>query len=366
MNRFDMLRLSIPNEIVQFDSTKFKCTEVDGQTISWKYEQKQPFYYSVYIDENIRTTYLEFSGKALLNSYPELIDMSNFSCCIENINAYNVIYMPPMEVLRTAMVLRCDVSCDISTGCTISDIYSNLQLANNKTYSVTTSAHTRFTIENTAVTTRCKERLLVYDKHEEMKKRKNSSFLQAIPNAEEIKEYYKDKIRLELNIKSTDRLQHFFHTSDFRLTTILNSEADPIGAFLNNAIAKEKGTDILKKYSYRLRDAERLLMLCLCNYDMTTIEKTIREIVGPKRSIKNIMKPYRALYASIASDLTESVTTHLKDVQENLMKALSRVVTDTTSTTLTELYHKCNTPPSKDDTQNIHDLFHVSHIEMTI
>lgn len=359
-----MFRLSIPIEILWFDSSKFKNTDDDGKTISWKYEQKLPFYYSVFIDACKNTTYIEFSGKSLLERYPELIDASNFSYCIENINAQNVVYMHPKEVMEKAIVIKSDVTCDIVTNYTISDLYSNLQLNNNKAYTITTTAANRFTIENTAVTARCRERLLVYDKQYEMCKGENKSFLSTVSNANDILNYYKNKIRLELNIKSTDRVRHFFETADCRLKTILNSGKDPIKKFLYRAVAVESAAGMIKKYSYKLRDAERLLLLCLCGFDMTTLEKTIRNIVGSNRSIKNIMEPYRALYSAIACNLSEGDTSNFDEVQNNLIAALSRLGTDTSSTTLIELYQNHKLLTEKKSTINNDGLFSISHVVM--
>ena len=83
---FDRFKLSLPISSVQIlkpDEFSIQLSK-PGVESSMKYEQKQPFYYQIFVNFNKNTVCVEFSGKALLEEYPNLINVSNISSCFTN------------------------------------------------------------------------------------------------------------------------------------------------------------------------------------------------------------------------------------------------------------------------------------------
>ncbi len=77
--KFDRFRLAIPSsavEILNPDAFSHSVSK-DGVATHHRFEQKAPFYYQILIDCLKNTTYLEFSGKSLMENYTSLIQASN-------------------------------------------------------------------------------------------------------------------------------------------------------------------------------------------------------------------------------------------------------------------------------------------------
>lgn len=294
---FDRLRLSIPPDCLSIINESAFTTTVsgEGELLRKRYEQTSPFYYSIYIDQRTMTTELEFSGKALLDDYPSLINEANITNCFENINSYGICYINSEQVLQTAIVKQCDVTFDVTSAYTIQDLYNNINLSSSKKWCIRDICTNRFTIESTNTTKRLKSRFLVYDKGEEMTRKSNVAFLNAVNNPEEQLKYYKNKTRFELNLNSKDRISHFFTSTDTRLKTLLQTTIDPIEDFLDEALGYEDALQQAAKLSGSLRNLEHLLLLAVCDYDLKKVELLIRDMYGTTRSIKRCKEPYAQL-----------------------------------------------------------------------
>lgn len=298
---FDRLRLELPIECVRIlcPDAFSKTISRDGELSNMKYEQKSPFYYQILVKPGNCKAYVEFSGKALLENYPSLISATNFNECIHNINKFEIVEMNPADVMSYAKVGQCDVTVDLYYGDSFSSLYNSLTISNSRNYVIAMRTGNRFTIQNTVATNRKRERMIIYDKAEEMARPDNRLFLNFVKNPDEQRLYFCDKIRLELNLNSYDRIRKYFCIKDLSLYRILYAPTDPIGNFLRMAFQSEDPVDVLKRHTPKLRSLEHLLLICLCDFDQTKIEKVIRDTTGTKNSITTTMKPFKELLAAI-------------------------------------------------------------------
>ena len=321
---FDRLRLSVPTECVTvIDESVFHTTiSGNGAPIRAKYEQKSPFYYSIVMDFNKKSTDIEFSGKALLDDYPTLINHTSIITCFDNINRCGVCYIDSQHIADCAYVKQCDVTCDVSSPFTIRDLYNNINLTSSKGWCIRDITSNRFTIESTNTTKRFKSRFIIYNKEEDMNRITNQSFLASVTNRDDQIEYFRGKVRYELNINSVNRIRHYFNVSDTRLTTLLNSTSDPIAKFLTEAVKDNNGLQKAVELSPTIRDLEHLLLLAICDYNLNKVELLIRDMYGTSRSITRCKEPYINLLVRLKDIIPEpknnkvcsDISSHLKQM----------------------------------------------------
>lgn len=362
--KFDRFRLSLPSDFVEIlKADEFTHVLKYGEVTHLKYEQKTPFYYQIMIDTTKNRTYLEFSGKCLLENYPDLISTSNISECFANINHYEICHIDPTVAVEYATVCQCDVTADISYSGSMRELHNNLMIRNNRSYAVTVLTSNRFSIQNTLSTNRKRERMIVYDKAEEINTKSNQSFLQAISNREDQLEYFSDKIRLELNLNSVDRMRKYLGISELSLHSVLNSKADPIEGFLMNALNCEDTLLLLKHKTPKLRSLEHLLLMCLCDFNLSQLERVVRDTIDKNYSITNTMAPYKALYEKVRWNTAQPETeVYFIELRNRIKWAVTKFLdTDCSyvNKSLTHLYSaqkRCNCDANVDSETSIFDI----------
>lgn len=343
---FDRLRFELPKECVRIVSPDAFSQTIsrDGELTAMKYEQKIPFYYQILVNPAKEKVYVEFSGKALLEDYPSLISFSNFNDCIQNINQFEIVEMQPDTVMKYAKVCQCDVTVDVAYSGTVKDLYNSLIIANSRNYVVSMKTGNRFALQNTVATHRKRERLIVYDKAEEMERADNRPFLNYVKNAEEQKTYFSDKIRLELNLNSLDRIYKYLGISDKSLYHVLYAPADPIENFIRIALASQEDTlDILKHRTPKLRNLEHLLLICLCDFDQSKIEKIVRDTTGSRNSITATMRPFKDLLLAINRNEADPLSqVDFYQIQSTIKRMVDTYLANTDNpqeNTLLNVYH---------------------------
>ncbi|MDE5608038.1 MAG: hypothetical protein K2I64_03795 [Muribaculaceae bacterium] len=323
---FDRLRICVPNECVTiYDESVFTTTiSGGGKPIRAKFEQTFPFYYSIVINHAKKFTDIEFSGKALLEDYPALINHTNITTCFSNISRCGVCFIDSTKAVNTAYVKQCDVTCDIASSFSIKDLYKSITLSSSMRWCLRDVTSNRFTVESTNTTKRCKSRCIVYDKEKDMARRPNQNFLAAVANPDEQIEHFRGKIRYELNLNSINRIQHYFNITETRLSTLLYSNTDPIVKFLGEAVKDDDRLKRAVELSPTIRDLEHLLLLAICDYNLNKVELLIRDMYGTSRSITRCKEPYINLLVRLKDIIPEPMNNKVcSDISSHLKHMLS-------------------------------------------
>ena len=239
---------------------------------------------------------LEFTGKILFENYPDLICSETIVQCLQNINRLGICKLEIDAILQDSEVVKCDVTkdieCDFKTLTnTIRQNITNYSKWNVKGYG------NGFVIENVVATPRYKKRLAIYDKGNELRKATNINFINSFDNSNEDINYYKDKIRFELNINTKQQIRQLLNIPNNNLISVLNSKANPILTVIDQAIKFE--SPLLKTQT--VRDYERELLLKDCDFDLVRVEAKLRSLSSKNTSIKRLMQPYKDLYKRINS-----------------------------------------------------------------
>lgn len=299
MLSFDKLKIvSAIDYISIIDEKAFLKQSIGRNIISWKYEQKNP--YNVCIIKNCRHHELsiEFTGKLLKDEYCNLINQTNIRKCFEEINCLGICILDIEAILCDSEVVKCDVTKDIC-GVNIEELSSYMErhLCNYKKWHIKNMPN-GFVLENSSVTPRNKKRLTIYNKFRELKRATNSDFLSNLLDSKALMDYFKDKIRFELNIKTKKLIQKLLDVPNNMLTVVLASTANPFLSILQETISPMVGTNVSNSLP-NLQAYLRYLLLQKCDFDMKRVEAEIRSWSSKSTSIPRAISPYRQILENL-------------------------------------------------------------------
>ena len=294
--KLDKLKIVVNEKyITNINEDVFTTIIKNGQIVEYRYEQQYP--YLLYIEKDLieHELVIEFSGKILEDKYPMLINKDTIEICLENINKLAICHINVPSVLQNSVVVKVDVSHDICCG-SYQQLISTLKTSvkNHNKY-LSRVIHGTFVIEKNVVSRNRKVRMTIYDKAAEMQLKANQEYLDRLSNRDEVAEYFKDKVRFELNLNSMEQIRQHLNIHDTMLYNVLHAEANPIVEFIDKAFVLEDPAPI----DMKLRDIERLALLESVDRDVTKLEMIVRMHSSPKSHISQLMQPYRNLLKTI-------------------------------------------------------------------
>jgi hypothetical protein len=289
---FDKMKIiSNINYISNIDTNKFIAHTKNNQVLYYKYQQQTPFSLIIVVDYQHKELSIEFTGKILLEKYPNLINAKTIRECFYNINHLGICNINVEAIINQSYVTKCDVTKDIATT-GIATILANIRpnISNNKKW-VVKGYKGGLTIEKVVSTSRYKERLVIYDKAKEMQRAENDKFLNCVSNAQDIVSYFQGKVRFEVNINTMSQIRTLLNIPNNDLKIVLSATSNPILTVINEAIKYNKP----QHRKQTIREYERELLLKSCNYDIVNVEALIRSLSSSNTSIKRVMQPYKDL-----------------------------------------------------------------------
>lgn len=314
MITFDKLKIVVKsiNYIDNINTNKFNTINKDNVVTEYKYLQITP--YLLYIEKDIAENELviEFSGKVLGANYPDLINKENIRQCLDNINALGICALDVDGILNDGEIVKADVTEDVECD-NISALTKELLscIKNNERYNATCEGG-NFIVEKKVKTKNRKLRLTIYDKGKEMSLVDNQRWLVSLGSveAEQINEYFRGKARFEMNLNSIKAIKDALCVRGNSISSVLNSEANPIMPFLNKVLMDNAEARTAKS----IRDFERLVVMEKYGNDMKAIERAILPLKSPKTNLSQVMKPYHLLYNALNENTPKSLKERLKDM----------------------------------------------------
>lgn len=292
---------SISN-ITNIDYNAFVCSAKSDRVIYYKYQQTEPFSLLIMADCLHNELMLEFTGKILKNKYPQLLNRETILYALENINKLNVCTLDTTAILSDAEVVKCDVTTDVTHDInsiipTIRQNLTNYTKWNVKGYT------NGIVLENTVSTPRYKKRLIVYNKEKEMQMTDNVNFVNRLPDGQAVTDYFRGKVRFELNINTKQQIRQLLNIPNNYLQSVLNATANPLLTVIDEAVRY----DPQRPKAKTLRDYERELLLRSCDFNLVKVEATIRGLCSKNTPIKRAMQPYRELAKRLQTDTTPQI-----------------------------------------------------------
>ena len=287
---FDKLKLIAPIDIIDhINEQKFQTIVKDGNITSYRYQQDQPFYLLIRKDFLHNECVIEFTGKILLDRYPELINLNNIRYCIEQINRLGICVIDTDRLLQTANVVKCDVTKDIPSSQIKEIILQTKQNLSNFDKWEVEKYSNGICLRNKVTTDRYKKRVCIYNKEKELSAQSNATFLNTVRCKSALLDYFKEKVRFELNIGTVLQVKHYLQITDNSLNKVLASTANPILSIIDEALKK----DADMKQQTNFKDYVCSLILADNNNDLAQLEAKVRALSPKGTVIKRKMKPYR-------------------------------------------------------------------------
>ena len=313
MLTFDKLKIVVKSTdfIDNLNLNKFQTIVQNEVVTQYRYQQTTP--YILYIEKDLvdNELVIEFTGKILGVQYPALINQTTIRQCFDTINTLGICTLDVDSILTFGNVVKADVTKDIE----YSDIASLSKellscIKNNERYNATCEGG-NFIVEKKVKTSNRKMRLTIYDKEREMSLAENQRWLQSLgyAEAEQITDYFHKKIRFELNLTSIKAIKDSLCIRDNSISSVLNSEKNPIMPFLDKVLVDNAEARVAKS----VRDLERLAFMEKYGNDLKAIERAILPIKSPKTNLSQMMKQYRLLYNALQTKTSDSLKERLKN-----------------------------------------------------
>ena len=289
MITLDKIKIIAPIDCIRIsDYSCFKTQIKDDEIKSYSYTQQTPFLLYVEQDIEEQETVIEFTGKILMNDYPRLISRNDIEQCFRSINQMGFCNIDFDKIWNDGQVYKIDVSKDIAVeDCHKLTEYLRTHLSNNRKYQSRIISG-NLILEKNVTTKALKRRLTIYDKWKELQRAENREFLSHLNNADNVIEYFKGKIRFELNLNSMEAIRKSLNIKDTSLANVLSSEANPIWDFVNAAISEDETSSVCNS----LKERKDLAFLRDCDMDIVKVEAELRAYASPKTHISQLVNPY--------------------------------------------------------------------------
>ncbi|MBR4499908.1 MAG: hypothetical protein IKP11_05145 [Paludibacteraceae bacterium] len=295
--------------------SKFDTIISDDIITAYKYQQTTP--YSLYIEKDLMDDELviEFTGKILGVRYTELINQTNIRQCLDNINALGLCSLNTEAILNEGGVVKADVTIDAEYP-DMPSLTKEIQscIKNNERYNAYKEGD-NFIVEKKVKTKNRKLRLTIYDKEKEMNLSENKRWLYSFGHAaaDRMMNYFKGKVRFEMNLNSIKAIKDSLQLRDNSLTSVMSSDYNPIMPFLDKVLLDNAEARTAKT----MGDMARISLMEKYNYDLKAIERLAKEIRDRNNKSTNLsqtLKPYHELYNALHANKQTSLKERLKGV----------------------------------------------------
>ena len=241
---------------------------------------------------------MAFTGKVLMDDYPKLISKETIRMCFSNIETLGICSFDVDKILSEGVVSKIDVTKDIPiSDCKTTSEFLRTHLRNHKKY-VAEDRGKHLVIDHPVKSKKYQVRLSVYNKYYEQHLAGNKNFLLHLEDAPALLEYYKGKVRFELNLKSAKAIIHRLGISDNAIMSVLNSETNPIVDFIDEVIVEDESVSVCSS----IQERKNLAFLRDCKMDIQRVEAELRHYCSKGTHIAQVIKPYRRLLEKIRGD----------------------------------------------------------------
>lgn len=282
--------VSALNNITILDDERFEQKERFGCVQSESYTTKEPYALYIELDYQAHELVLEFTGKVLEDDYPRLITKETIRQCLLNINALGVCKLNVEAILNDGDVCKVDVSKDIECqDCKALTDELRANVSNFNKYLPRVIAG-NFVLEKNVATKGCKKRLTLYDKHVEFEKACNRKFLSGLRDPQSMRQYFEGKVRIELNLNSKEQIRKSLKIQDTRLSSVLESTANPIWDFVSEIVSEPVQTPEFTNY----KEYQSYLVIKDNDFDLAKVYAKMRQL-RPGTKGNRLMAPFKAM-----------------------------------------------------------------------
>ena len=244
-----------------------------------------PFNLFIAIDYQRKTLTLEFSSKILGRNYPKLISKHTIEECLHNINKLNICTIDVLGVLSTAAVTRIDVTKDFAFELSEGVLNAlNNNVSNYRRFQWSHYYKEGIVFSSDIKSSRDREEIIFYNKAKELEATaEKQRFLKSlsIEGQSEIKDYFKDKTRVEISLGSKKKIQEYLGIPNTYLSSVFDSSANPILHQFDKIFSTTK-TEQTPKEIESYDDLGMVAIVKMFNGNLKLIEQSIRPLFAKK------------------------------------------------------------------------------------
>jgi hypothetical protein len=242
---------------------------------------------------------LDIPAKVLKDDYYKLLSTETIEQVIRNLQAEYLIAIDFNRFIKTAMVLSADVTKDITVEFSRKKFIPLINLLKNDNQWKGISKINGITFSNNVSTKNRKILLEIYGKSHEINLSRNYAFLNWLDDKEKLQEYFRDKTRVELKLRSAYLLRSFFETDDLSLKNILCSEKLPISSIMSNIFEIEKiredCNEILIDPAMSMADLKNYLVVQHCDFKLDKVRAVLNQHYKQTTNKRAALQPYKKI-----------------------------------------------------------------------
>lgn len=302
MLHYDKIKLKTRNDYLLEISPLFKEIKRNEKIERYLFDMQSPFY--LYINNDIKKGELiiEFTGKILLSNYYRLISIDTIEECLVNVEKIAKCKLNVDGIVKHSEVLSVDVTKDITApeflfNDKVKGMFTYLN-QNSRQWNIEKYNKQGITITKRVKSKELKNRMIIYDTYAELRKSENKPFLGYLSydDRNALLEYFKGKIRIEININSFKQMRELLHIQHLSLTDVLTANSNPFGKLMRQIVDMELlSTDSLTICSIPLKELNQYLILKSCNFDIEKVRALLRPKYSPNTNMRKILLPYKKL-----------------------------------------------------------------------
>jgi len=339
MITFDRIKILTNKKYVeQLDSNVSTIVIQNNVQKEIRYSQRRPYQLYINNSEVEDKCVIEFSAKVLLDRYPELINKNNIHSCFDNINNLGLCKLHVQEIVNDSEFLSCDATRDIG-GITMPDkLAIKSCIRNLNKFRVQKYGNSGHTLTKEVKTKSRQIRLSFYDKYKELNKACNRDFLDELDHKYGLLAYFNGKFRVEANIKTISQIRQLFHVDSNRLMDVLNSPANPLLTWFDEALELPDNctpflTETKSLLSYnKLSELKNALLLQACDYDIEKLDLVLNNCLSPNTNKGR----YRNKFVNLINEYqkpNQNIQV-MRSVREKLLEINCKSVTEKENETL--------------------------------
>jgi len=288
MNGFDRIKIVTDKKYINNMDCKISTLVMQNNVVhEERIKQIKPFNLYVSTSQFDSKGIIEVSAKVLGDRYPELINKNNIHYIFERINALGICELDIDGIISESKLISCDITLDID-GVALPDSNTiKTCLKNINKFEVQKYTNCGLTVTKKVKTKNRQVRLSFYDKYKDMDKASNMDFLSSLDDKYALRSYFKDRMRIEANVKTVSQIKELCKTDDNDLMEVLNSPAKILLEIFDSifdlpGLTEEVMNEKQSLFAYRkLSELKDALLVKACDNDPGQIDLVLNNCLSP-------------------------------------------------------------------------------------
>lgn len=295
MLRFDRVKIVTSSEYLEVPKVSdfIVISNKKNGTELYKYNSRSPYFLAIMINPISLRASIEFTGKILLDKYPQLISIETIDECLNRINEEGICQLNVEKIIENSKVSKLDITIDLDIP--IEDLKNILSMAIKDPKKWIGKIRKRNGIDiakDVKSNSTRKERISFYNKGEELNRSTNIPFIQKLKDPLALLNYFEGKTRVEYNLTSGVMIKKILEIDSLELLDVFSSKTPVIGKVVDTIFDRTL-LDNLKegKLGYLLfdtiQDYYQYLLLEKFDDDEKAVEQVFRYFYSPTSNYRS-------------------------------------------------------------------------------